>query len=104
MSSDLDNSVKDGKSKSVDDLSVLVFDSVNEVLALLSGDITTGRIVVFDIVVRGVVKHLSGGRNLMIDLDDFTSCTRQVAGFVASGRELDFTGVVDLVRVILSIT
>jgi len=88
----------------VDDVSVLVFDSVCEVLTLLLGDINTGRIVVFEVVVRGVVKPCSGGRSLMIGFDDFTSCTKQVAGLVASGKNLVFTGVLDLVRVILSMT
>jgi len=88
MSSDLGNSVIDGKSKSVDDVSILVFDSVFDMRSLFLVDINKGRIVVFVVVVLGVVKALSGGRNLMVDFDDFTSFTRLVAGQVASGKEL----------------
>jgi len=104
MSSDLGISVNDEKSKSVDDVSVLVFGSVFEILSSLLENINTRRIALFVVVVLDVVKNLSGGRNLMVDFDDFTSCTRQVARLLASGNELVFTEVVDLVRVILSMT
>jgi len=72
-------------SKSVDDVSVLVFDSVLNAF-IITWEYFTGRITVFVVVVLGVVKTLTGGRNLMVDFDDFISCTRQEAGLLASGK------------------
>jgi len=104
MSSDLDNSFIDGKSDSVDDVTVLVFDSIYEMLSLALGVIDVELIALVVVVLIDVTTALNGGRNLIVDFDDFTSCTIQIAGVLASGKGVVFTGVVDLVRVILSIT
>ena len=60
MSSDLDNSVIDGKSESVGDVSVLVFDSIYEMLSLALGVINTGLIALFYVVLIDVTKTLNG--------------------------------------------
>jgi len=85
-------------------VAVCYVDTTFGALSLTFVEFNELRRCLFVVVVRDLLLMIVEGRNLVADFDKAFSCTRHVAGLPVSGKELGFTGFVDLVQVILSIT